>query len=373
MSINRPFDDIPVSVDSKSTRFIDQVRLAIRKKGLAWKTEQTYIHWILRYIRFHGRRHPADLQISHIEKFLDHLATDRFVAQNTQATALNALVFLYREFLGVDTSELNFTKSRRQRRLPTVLSAGEAKRILQGMRGQSLTVAMLLYGSGLRVMEACRLRVKDIDFDLQEITVRESKGGKERKTLLPDAVAYRLMQQRDYVASVHQQDLDSGFGEVYMPNALARKYPGAAKELTWQFIFPSSRIGVDPRSGVMRRHHMHESTVQKAVKEAVKSAAIYKKVGPHTLRHSFATRLLENGYDLRTIQELLGHSDIRTTEIYTHVLNKGGRGVRSPLDMGDGISESPRSYIGSGVHMGTTAKLTQQGSRSQTPALSEQL
>ena len=326
-------DDIRHRIpQSHSGRFIQQLRLHMRNQGLAYRTEQTYIHWIKRFIHFYKLRHPEEMGIAEIERFLSALATNRDCSINTQRVALNALVYLYKRFLGRDTDSLSFNPAQRPRRLPTVYSRGEIKAILECLEGVYRLQVDLMYGTGLRSAELLSLRVKDIDFGSNNIYVRGGKGNKDRTTMLPQGLIPELRQQIQRVALLHQQDCLDGYGDVYLPDALSRKYPSAAKELGWQFLFPSSGIAIDPRSGVRRRHHMHPSTLTKHVRRAVREARVHKPARSHAFRHSFATHLLETGYDLRTIQELLGHSDINTTEIYTHVVNRGGRGVLSPSD-----------------------------------------
>jgi len=325
-------DDVPIPVNPSSKKLIDQLRLFMRTRHMAWTTEKTYVLWIRRYIYFHKKRHPAEMGAAEIEAYLNHLAVEAGVAPGTQAVALNALVFLYRQFLQQDPGPLSYQPARNKQRIPVVFSHTEATAVIQGLKGSFYLMASLMYGCGLRVMECVRLRVKDIDFDLKQIVVRDGKGGRDRRTVLPESIVLLLRQQVERVKTLHVQDLRDGYGEVYLPHALAKKYPKAARETAWQFLFPSSAIGVDPQSGVLRRHHVHPRSIQKAVKKSLHEKNIHKNASCHTFRHSFATRLLEKGYDLRTIQELLGHSDISTTEIYTHVLNKGGRGVVSPID-----------------------------------------
>jgi len=325
-------DDVPVPVSPASKRFIDQLRLFMRTRHMAWATEKTYVLWTRRYIRFHQKRHPADMGAEEIEAYLNYLSVEANVAPGTQAIALNALMFLYRQFLQKDVGKLNYQPAKQKKRVPVVFSHEEALRVIDGLKGSYWLMAMLMYGCGLRVQECLRLRVKDIDFDMKELVVRDGKGGKDRRTVLPEKVMPSLREQIEKVKLLHQQDVRAGYGEVYMPHALSKKYPKAARELAWQFLFPSQVIATDPQSGVLRRHHAHPRSIQKALKKSLQEKAIHKFATCHTFRHSFATRLLEKGYDLRTIQELLGHSDISTTEIYTHVLNKGGRGVVSPVD-----------------------------------------
>lgn len=325
-------DDVPIPVNPASTRFIDQLRLFIRSRHMAWATEKTYVLWIRRYIRFHKKRHPAEMGAVEIETYLNHLSLESGVSPRTQAIALNALMFLYKQFLQKEMGLLAYEPAKQKQRVPVVFSHSEAMSVIGNLKGSYWLMAMLMYGCGLRVNECMRLRVKDIDFEMKELVVRDGKGAKDRRTVLPEKVIPMLREQIEKVKLLHQQDLREGYGEVYMPYALAKKYPKAARELAWQYLFPSSVIGADPRSGAMRRHHIHARSIQKAVKRSLHGQGITKVATCHTLRHSFATRLLEKGYDLRTIQELLGHSDISTTEIYTHVLNKGGKGVISPID-----------------------------------------
>ncbi|MDX1803066.1 MAG: integron integrase [Alcanivorax sp.] len=331
--------DVPPSLPASPTRFIDRLRAFIRSRNLAYCTEKTYVQWVLRYIRFHGRRHPESLCANHVNAFLSYLAVQRNCSQATQKTALNALVFLYREFLGMPLEGLTFMPASKARRVPVVFSHDEAKAVIGHLSGNAQLVARLIYGSGLRISEVLRLRVKDIDFAMQQITVRSGKGGKDRTTLLPDTLCEPLKQQIALALALHQQDLANGNGEVYMPFALARKYAGQACSPAWQYVFPASQLSDDPRSHdhrgkpVRRRHHILDRGVQRAIASAMREARIHKHGNSHTLRHSFATRLLENGYDIRTIQKLLGHADVKTTEIYTHVVKKGGFGVRSPVDM----------------------------------------
>ena len=325
--------DIPTPIPAQPTRFLDQLRSFIRARGLAYRTEKTYLFWIKRYIRFHQRRHPSSMGSVEVETFLNHLVVQRNVALATQRVALNALVFLYREFLAMPLEGLKFEGARKPARLPTVFSPEEAKRVIDELEGPARLVAMMLYGSGLRINEALRMRIKDVDFGMQQLVVRHGKGSKDRITLLPDRLIAPLQRQVAVATHQHQADLAAGYGAVYLPAALARKYPHAETETGWQYLFPAQNLSVDPRSGIRRRHHLLDRTVQKHFRGAIRAAGIRKQAGSHTFRHSFATRLLEAGYDLRTIQKLLGHTDVRTTEIYTHVVRKGGFGVRSPVDV----------------------------------------
>lgn len=315
-------------------KLLDQVRDVIRRKHFSIRTEQAYTDWIRRFILFHKKRHPAEMGEEEITEFLSHLARDGKVAASTQNQCLSALLFLYREVLKREVGWLEkVERAKRPARLPVVLTRQEAKRLFSHLNGDHRLMAGLLYGSGLRLMECVRLRIKDVDFGYLRITVREGKGGKDRITMLPVNLAAALERHFRKVKAQHEEDLARGFGEVFLPGALAKKYPNAAREWAWQYAFPSSRFSVDPRSGKKRRHHVDESVLQNAVKRAVRAAGISKPATCHTLRHSFATHLLENGYDIRTVQELLGHRDVATTMVYTHVLNKPGLGVKSPLDL----------------------------------------
>jgi integron integrase len=314
-------------------RLLDQVRDAIRLKHYSIRTEEAYVNWVKRYIVFHNKRHPAEMGAPEIEAFLTHLAVKENVAASTQNQAFSALLFLYREVLHQDLGPVDALRAKRPRRLPTVLTKGETLRLIGCLSGTHQLMAKLLYGGGLRLMDCLRLRVKDLDFERRAIVVRDGKGGQDRVTVLPDSLIPALQEHLQRVKALHEHDLAQGYGAVYLPDALARKYPNADREWGWQYVFPSSQLSRDPRSGVTRRHHMHESSLQKAIKEAARLAGITQPVGPHTLRHSFATHLLEAGYDIRTVQELLGHKDVKTTMIYTHVLNRGGLAVRSPLDV----------------------------------------
>ena len=297
------------------------------------RTESVYVDWVRRFIFFHGKRHPRGLGAAEVGAFLSHLATERGVSASTQNQAKAALLFLYKEVLVVDLPWLGeVVQARASRRLPVVLNPAEVLKLLDEMDGTMALIARLLYGTGMRLMEGLRLRVKDVDFTRREIVVREGKGAKDRVTMLPERLSGPLQAHLAKVQSLHRQDLVAGFGEVYLPDALASKSPHAARAWGWQWVFPSAQRSVDPRTGVARRHHLHAESVQKAVREAARRAELAKPVTPHVLRHSFATHLLTAGHDIRTVQELLGHKDVATTMIYTHVLNRGGRGVASPLD-----------------------------------------
>jgi len=317
----------------QSPRLLDQVRGKIRLKHYSMRTEQAYVDWIKRFVLHFDKRHPTEMGAREVEAFLTHLAVKGKVAAATQNQAKSALLFLYREVLELDLPWLeNVERAKAPKRLPVVLTEQEVEAVLSRLKGTHWLVAGLLYGSGLRIMEALRLRVKDIEFSRGEILVREGKGFKDRVTMLPavlvDPLKAHLMQVRD----LHERDVEEGYGEVYLPYALDRKYPNAGREWGWQYVFPSKNRAVDPRSGVVKRHHVQDQAIQRAIRQAVRDAGVVKPATPHTLRHSFATHLLTGGYDIRTVQELLGHKDVATTMIYTHVLNKGGRGVKSPMD-----------------------------------------
>jgi integron integrase len=312
---------------------LDQVRAELRLRHYSARTEAAYVQWIRRFILFHGKRHPLTLDGRHVALFLTHLARDARVSASTQNQALNALVFLYQHVLRREVEALeSFVRAHKPRRLPVVLTPPEVRALLAQLDGAPRLVASLLYGSGLRLLECLELRVKDLDFAQREIRLRQGKGQKDRVTPLPEAVAAPLQGHLERVRVLFEGDLGDGFGGVELPDALARKYPNAGREWGWQWLFPASRRYLDRGLGVERRHHLHETAVQRAVKRAVRAAGITKPAGCHTLRHSFATHLLAGGYDIRTVQELLGHRDVKTTMVYTHVLNRGGRGVRSPLD-----------------------------------------
>ncbi|WP_415755710.1 integron integrase [Pseudomonas leptonychotis] len=322
-------------MDDGKPRLLDQVRQQIRVRNYSIRTEAVYAEWVKRYIRFHHYRHPLEMGGAEIEAFLTHLAVKRNVAGATQNQALAALLFLYKEVLKVDLPWLNgIVRAKKPKHLPVVLTRDEVSRVLVQMSGVKWMVATLLYGSGLRLLEALRLRVKDVEFARGEVVVRDGKGQKDRVTMLPRTLVVPLREHLELVEALHQQDLAEGFGRANLPFALARKYPNAAADWAWQFVFPSGNRSVDPRSKGVFRHHVHEKTIQRAIREAVRSAGVIKPATPHTLRHSFATHLLESGQDIRTVQELLGHADVKTTMIYTHVLNRGGLGVLSPLDRG---------------------------------------
>ena len=312
---------------------LDVVRETLRLKHYSYRTEVSYINWIKRYLAFHNRQHPRDLGNAEIEAFLTYLAVEQQVAASTQNQALSALLFLYRDVLKLKLDiEVNAIRAKPSRYLPTVLTKSETTAIICQLSGVYHLVVQLLYGSGLRQTECLQLRVKDVDFGQHQLVIRDAKGHEGRVTMLPDSAVEALKEHLQRVKRLHQQDLVQGFGSVYLPLALERKYVSADREWVWQYVFPSDRRSQDPRSGTVRRHHLDPSGLQKAIKRATRAAGIEKRVSCHTFRHSFATHLLQAGYDIRTVQELLGHKDVQTTMIYTHVLNRGGRGVKSPLD-----------------------------------------
>jgi integron integrase len=316
-----------------SLRLLDRVRNKIRIKHYSLRTEQAYLDWIKRFILFNGKRHPGELGAGEVEAFLTHLAAVRNVSASTQNQAKSALLFLYREVLEVELPWLDsVVTANTPRLLPVVLTREETVLLLDRLVGTNRLIGRLLYGTGMRIMEGVRLRVKDVEFSRRAILVRDGKGRKDGIALLPDGIADALSAQMSRVKELHARELASGYGRVWLPDALARKYAGASREWGWQYVFPSARRSVDPRSGAVRRHHVSDQSFQRAMRQAVQDAQIYKPATPHTLRHSFATHLLQSGYDIRTVQELLGHSNVNTTMIYTHVLNRGGRGVVSPLD-----------------------------------------
>lgn len=320
-------------METKPQKLLDQVREAIRTKHYSYRTEQTYIEWIKRFILFHKKRHPKDMAAEEVQAYITHLATERNVAASTQNQALSAILFMYKYVL---LKEMIFPadiiRPARPERLPTVLSHAEAIAVINHMSGVPQLITKLLYGSGLRIMECMRLRVKDLDFENHQLIIRDGKGENDRVTILPDSLIPALKIHLETVRVIHQMDLKDGYGEVYLPYALARKFLNAPKEFSWQYIFPASARSVDPVAKRTRRHHLDVSVAQKAIRLAARLARIDKPVSPHTFRHSFATHLLQNGYDIRTVQELLGHKDVKTTMIYTHVLQRGGLAVKSPLD-----------------------------------------
>ncbi len=317
----------------QTPKLLDQLRDKVRLRHYSLSTERQYVHWVKRFILFHGKRHPADLGPAAVEAFLTHLAVDGNVAASTQNQALSALLFLYREVLGLDLPWMqDVVRAKRPARLPVVLTQTEVAAVLERMQGIHALMAKLLYGTGMRLMEVVRLRVKDVDFERLEIVVRDGKGAKDRVTMLPRKLATPLQEHWVWRQHLFEDDLAKGKASVYLPDALERKYPNAATEWGWQYVFVASSYSADPRSSAQRRHHIDEKQLQRAMKKAVQAAGIAKLATPHTLRHSFATHLLQSGYDIRTIQELLGHADVATTMVYTHVLNQGGKGVASPLD-----------------------------------------
>ena len=323
---------VPAAAEHKP-KLLDQVRDAIRTRHYSYRTEEAYVGWIKRFILFHGKRHPAEMGPAEITQFLTSLAVQRHVSASTQNQALAAVLFLYKDVLGCDPGWLDdIVRAKRPQRLPLVLTRAEVGALLAALTGVRWIMTMLLYGSGLRLKECLRLRVKDVEFTRNEIVVREGKGKKDRVTMLPAAVKEPLAAHLVGVRRLHEKDLRAGLGRVQLPNALARKYPNADREWGWQWVFPGARICTDPRFGAPQRYHLHKSVPQRAIHAAARQAGLTKPVGPHTMRHSFATHLLEAGYDIRTVQELLGHRDVRTTMIYTHVLNRGGHGVQSPAD-----------------------------------------
>lgn len=314
-------------------KLLDRVRTAVRTRHYSPRTEDAYVGWIRRYILFHRKRHPTDMRAPEIAAFLSWLAVDRHVSASTQNQALSAVLFLYRDVLGIDPGKVaGITQAKSAQRLPVVMSQQEVARVLQQLTDPYWLMAGLLYGAGLRLRECLELRVKDIDVARAQVTVRRGKGAKDRTTMLPRLVGERLEKHLEQVRSTHAGDLAAGYGRVTLPDALDRKYPNAGREWGWQFVFPASRVCRDPKWGEPSRFHLHESAMQRAVTAAVRAAGVTKRVSCHTFRHSFATHLLEDGYDIRTVQELLGHADVSTTMIYTHVLDRGPLGVRSPAD-----------------------------------------
>jgi len=315
------------------SELLDAVIAEIRRRSYSIRTEKVYIEWITRYIAYHDGKSPHQLDETNVTNYLAYLAVNRNVSASTQNQALNALVFLYREVMKKPLEGMSeFVRAKRPKQLPIVLSRNETEKLLNNLKNTQWLMASMLYGTGMRLMDCIRLRVLDIDFDYNQIVIRDGKGQKDRVVPLPNKIIPMLTEHLSKRKQLHNEDLEKGFGEVYLPNALDRKYPNAATEWKWQYVFVSARMSVDPRSGKVRRHHMHENTLQKAIKKACDSAGINKKVNCRSLRHSFATHMLESGYDIRTVQELLGHADVSTTMIYTHVLNRGGQGVISPLD-----------------------------------------
>ncbi len=320
-------------MQNRPLRLLDEVRNRLRLKHYSLRTEKVYVYWIRRYILENGKTHPRELGGLAVEAFLSRLATKDQVSASTQNQALSALLFLYREVLSIDLPWMeNVVRAKQSRKLPVVLSKSQTVLLLSKMSGRDWLAASLLYGAGLRLMEAMRLRVKDLNFERNEITVRDGKGGKDRKTVLPFSLKPHLQRQVEQARALHAKDLAEGYGAVSLPFALARKYPRAEIDFGWQYLFPASRRGIDPFDGREKRHHIDEKVLQRAVRNAAQQAGLHLPVSPHTLRHCFATHLLESGSDIRTVQELLGHQDVTTTQIYTHVLNRGAGGVLSPID-----------------------------------------
>jgi integron integrase len=332
-------------------RLLEALRQAARVRHLSYRTLQTYAGWVKRYVRYHGLQHPGTLAEPEVQAFLNHLANERNVARSTQTQALSALLFLYQHVLGQPLDRMDIVRVRKPKRLPVVLTPAEVRRLLDHLGGRYRLIASLLYGAGVRVSGGLRLRVKDLDFERGIVTVRSGKGDHDRVTVLPEALAEPLQQQVAAVRRLHERDLTAGFGRAKLPGAYARKHPGAATDPRWQFVFPSNRLSKDPETGHTHRHHLSPAAVQRQVARAARAAGIAKRVTPHALRHSFATHLLEAGSDIRTVQELLGHKRVQTTQIYTHVLNRPGLGVTSPLDRLGGTGEptalyTPRAAIG---------------------------
>jgi integron integrase len=314
-------------------RLLNRVRAAVRLRHYSLRTEEAYVAWVRRFILYHGKRHPLEMGAAEINAFLTHLAVEGHVSASTQNQAFSALLFLYQKVLEIEPGRIaGVVRAKRPQRLPVVLTRDEVRQLLGRLEGTYRLMALLLYGAGLRLIECLRQRVKDVDWGQNQIVVRDGKGGKDRRTMLPQAVKRELAEHLRRVKALHERDLAQGLGEAALPDAFDRKSPSASREWVWQYVFPSATISVDPRSGVRRRHHAHEGPVMRAIREAVRRSGLGKRATSHSFRHSFATHLIEDGYDIRTVQELLGHKDVSTTMIYTHVLNRGGQGVRSPLD-----------------------------------------
>ncbi|MFH1528482.1 MAG: integron integrase [Bacteroidota bacterium] len=334
-----PSSLISAETDSLKTtaakvKLLDQVRITLRTKHYSIRTEQSYVYWIKKFIIFHNKKHPKEMGAVEINHFLSHLANNDNVAASTQNQALCALLFLYNKVLSQKVDDLgDVIRAKKPKKIPIVLTFEEVRLVLNQLSGVSRLMVNLLYGSGLRQMECLRLRAQDIDFSYNQITVRSGKGDKDRLTMLPNVIKEPLRRHLDKVKQLHEVDLAHGLGSVYLPDALEKKYPNAAREWGWQYVFPANELSIDPRSGKKRRHHEGEWVLQRIIKEARLKAGLVKRISCHTFRHSFATHLLQAGYDIRTVQELLGHNDVKTTMIYTHVLNKGGQGVRSPADL----------------------------------------
>jgi integron integrase len=317
---------------SDKPKLLDELRTALRVHHYSKRTEEAYVNWIKRFIIFHGKKHPAELEAGQIRSFINYLAVNKNVSSSTQNLALCAIVFLYKKVLKKEIGDIGIVWSKKPKRLPVVFTKGEVKKVLNNLYGTPWIVGNLLYGSGLRLMECLRMRVKDIELTNNQIIIRDGKGGKDRVTMLPELVKEALKAKIEDVRKLHLKDLKKGFGEVYLPYALERKYPNANKEFKWQYIFYAESLSINPKTRKLQRHHINESVIQKAVKAAIRQAGINKTAGCHTLRHSFATHLLESGVDIRTIQEFLGHNSVETTMIYTHVINKGPFGIKSPAD-----------------------------------------
>ena len=319
-------------MSNQPPKLLDQVRNTLRVRHYAFRTEKTYLNWIKRFILFHDKRHPKEMAEPEVEAFLTHLAVDEKVTASTQNQAFSALLFLYKHVLNQELHNIDALRATHPPRLPVVMTKQETQQVIDALPARYQLIAQLLYGSGLRLIECLRLRVKDIDFAQNQITVYQGKGNKDRRTMLPERVKAPLQSHLNRVKLIHQKDLKEGYGCVYLPNALEKKYPNACREWRWQYVFPAPGLATDPRTGLIRRHHLGERAVQQAVRETVNLLGVTKRITCHTFRHSFATHLLEAGYGIRTVQELLGHKDVRTTMIYTRVLNKDGLAVRSPLD-----------------------------------------
>ena len=317
-------------------RLLDEMQNAIRRRHFTYRTEQSYLSWARKFILYHGKRHPAEMGEEEIRAFLTHLATERRLAASTQNQALAAILFLYRHVLRKPVGwGKELERAKRPGRVPQVFTREEAQAVLGQLEGRNRVMASLLYGAGMRLNEVLRLRVHDVDFGVGHIIIRNGKGQQDRFTMLPQSLVGPLQEQLERARRLHETDLEEGFGEVYLPHALVQKYPGAARRWAWQYVFPASKRSVDPKSGVTRRHHVQSQVLQRAVKEAMRRAGVHKHASCHTFRHSFATHLLQSGYDIRTVQQLLGHKDVSTTMIYTHVSLQGARAVCSPLDVGD--------------------------------------